>query len=85
MSNVHRLPDSGFSRSNADTARLLRDLADRIEDGEFGHVPNIVSIIETEAGELERITYGGPIDRARVVGLLTMAIHRASCNAAPEG
>lgn len=83
MSNVRSLPSSGFAIRNEDTAKLLRELADRIELGEFGHVDTLVSIIEAD-GKLVRITYGGPCDRARVVGLLSMAIHRASCGDCEE-
>lgn len=80
---VTKLPSSGFARTNHDTAELLRELADHIEEGRYGHVDTVVAVVEHE-GELTRNTYGGPTDRARVVGLLTMAIHRASCGAIPE-
>lgn len=83
MTNVHALPASGFATTNEDVAKLMRELADRIELGEFGRVDTLVSIIEA-SGKLKRITYGGPCDRARVVGLLSMAIHRASCGDCEE-
>lgn len=83
MTEVARLPSSGFAQDNAGVAYLLRELADSIEAGEYGKVDTIVTIVEHE-GDLTRNTYGGPCDRARVVGLLTMAIHRASCDAIPE-
>jgi len=75
-SNVHALPPSGLATNNSEVAAELRRLAKRIEDGEFGVVVNTATVIDG-APLMGCVTAGLPINRATLVGLLTMAIHRA--------
>lgn len=83
MSNVVELPRTGLCNSAADMAAELRALAGRIEAGELA-VNNIVAVIELADGRLGRQVYGRPIDRARMVGLLSMATTRAAMGDLPE-
>ena len=80
---VHALPQTGLAITNADVAANLRELAMLIEDGRYGQVESVVSVVEAD-GDVKRFTTGRPMDRARVVGLLTTAIHRACCGTCTE-
>lgn len=80
---VHALAPTGLASTNADVAANLRELATWIEEGRYGQVQSVVAVIEA-GGDVARFTTGRPIDRARAVGLLSMAIHRASCGQCAE-
>jgi hypothetical protein len=75
--NIVLLAPTSFAPGNPAIAAGLRDVADQIEAGCWGDVRVVIALLETYEGELERVTIGDVIDLARVVGLLTMAIHRA--------
>jgi hypothetical protein len=76
QSNVRTLPPSGLATNNSEIAAELCRLAQRIENGEFGTVVNTITVIDG-APLIGCVSAGRPIHRAGLVGLLTMAIHRA--------
>lgn len=73
---VLKIAPTYLAPDNAAVAAGLREIADDIENGEWGDVDTVISVIE-ESGSVHRQTFGKPIDRARVVGLLTYAAHMA--------
>ena len=77
MSNLVELPRSGLCNSAADLAAELRALADEIEAGDLD-ATNLIAVVETSDGDLRRRVYGRPIDKARMVGLLSMATTNAA-------
>lgn len=76
--NIVQLDKTGFAPSNDDIAAHLRDIADWVEGGSYGGLRNAVLILETDDGDLQRLTCGQPCDLARVVGMLMIAAQRAS-------
>ncbi|MCA8026429.1 hypothetical protein [Burkholderia cepacia] len=78
MAELASLPLNGFAPTNPDVAQHLREQAEWIECGEYGDVRNVFLVIETTDGRLIRQTCGAPCDRARAVGILTIAAARAS-------
>lgn len=80
---VHSLPQTGLANTSADVAANLRELATWIEEGRYGKVESVIAVIEAD-GDVKRFTTGRPMDRARCVGLLSTAIHRACCSTCAE-
>lgn len=62
---------------NAGVARNLRELADEIESGDRGAVDTFICLIEA-GSDIDRITFGKPIDLARVIGLMYMGTIQAA-------
>lgn len=77
--NVRQLPPSGLAVTNEGVADELRRLAARIESGELGEVVNTVTVVNGNP-QFGCVSAGMPITRVGVVGLLTIAIHRACWN-----
>jgi hypothetical protein len=62
---------------NRCVANNLRQLADEIEAGRRGAVDTLICLLEA-GSDIERITYGKPIDLARVIGLMYMGTIQAA-------
>lgn len=75
---LHEIPreNTAFAPTNESVAECLRKMAGQIERGEWGEVHTVVSLIEHD-GEMTRQTFGKPLDRARVAGLLFMGAQSA--------
>ena len=71
------LQKTGFAPSNQSIAAHLREQADWIEQSDEG-VRNVVMIVEKMDGTLYRQTMGHVCDRARVLGLMSMASIQAA-------
>jgi len=78
MKNLTALPQTGYAPNNKAIAAHLRQQADWMELDDAAKVKTVVLVLEDCDGVLRRQTMGAPCDRARVVGLLTMAAARAS-------
>ena len=78
MTNLTALPQTGYAPNNKAIAAHLRQLADWMELPDAAPVKNVVLVMEYCDGDLRRQTVGAPCDRARVIGLLTMAAVQAS-------
>lgn len=76
VGNVVSLPSTGLCNSAADLATELRRLADEVEAGDL-QANNLLVLAESPEGRLSRRVYGKPLDKARMVGLLTFATHQA--------
>lgn len=76
--DIKALPLNGFAPSNADIAAHLRDQADMVESGQFGDMRNIFMVYEDATGQIKRQICGSPCDRARMIGVLTMACAQAA-------
>ena len=74
---IVELPNNGHAPDNASIARHLREQADWLEEEGAEPVRNVFFVIEYEDGTLKRNTCGAPCDKARSVGVLTWALHRA--------
>lgn len=78
MSNVTPLfATNTLAPDNEGIARNLRELADAVEAGHLGPVDTLICLVEAES-DIERITFGKPIDLARVVGLMVMGTIQAA-------
>lgn len=77
-SNVVALPSSGYAPDNASVSQWLRELADNIEHGESRDdcVGTLIAVVEVD-GRVIRLVAGGCNDRARVIGLLSIAVSDA--------
>lgn len=78
MTKIVALPNNGFAPSNSDIANHLREQADWMEENDAAPLTNVVIVFELEDGSIRRQVCGQPIDRARMVGLLTMAATQAA-------
>lgn len=76
MGNVVSLPSTGLCNSAADLAAELRLLADEVESSEL-QANHLLVLVESPEGRLSRRVYGRPLDKARLVGLLSFAAHQA--------
>lgn len=72
MAEIVALPLNGYAPNNESVANSLRQMADQIENADWGDVKTVVMVIEGEDGSLNRATIGQPCDICRVVGLLSM-------------
>lgn len=72
------VPLTGFASTNEAIAAHLRDCAQSVEDGHWGDLRNIFIVMEPVEGNLIRQTCGAPCDLARAIGILQIAIIRAS-------
>lgn len=79
VGNVVSLPSTGLCNSAADLAAELaaelRLLADEVEAGEL-QANHLLVLVESPDGRLSRRVYGRPLDKARLVGLLSFATHQ---------
>ena len=75
--SIVELPNNGHAPDNASIARHLREQADWLEEEGAEPVRNIYLVIEYADGSLHRNTCGAPCDKARSIGVLAMALHRA--------
>lgn len=78
MSNLVKLPNNGFAPSNSIIADHLREQADWLEESDSLQFTNVVIVMECVDGTIHRQACGLPLDRARLIGLLTMAAMDAS-------
>jgi len=78
VSKLTSLPQTGYAPNNKAIAAHLRQQADWMELSDAAPVKNVVLVMEYCDGDLRRQTVGAPCDRARVIGLLTIAAARAS-------
>lgn len=77
MADVMRLCEySGNSLSNKEIADWLRAWADLVENRP--PIRNLIMIGEGEDGKIQIISTGLPIDRARKIGLIAMALVEGS-------
>lgn len=77
-SNVHPLFASNtLAPDNLCVANNLRQLADEIEAGKRGEVDTLICLLES-GSDIQRVTYGKPIDLARVIGLMYMGTIQAA-------
>jgi hypothetical protein len=53
----------------------LRELAAEVEQGVFGDVDLVISVLENSEGNLARALCGERVSRSRVCGLLTWSAH----------
>lgn len=77
MGDLIRLPVMGLAHTNKELADSLRTLATWLDEDRYEDLRQIVVVLESREGSLDRVTMGEPCDLARVVGVLTMAIHDA--------
>lgn len=71
MSGVMQLiPNNSLCVDRETMALRIREIADRIEGGEFGDVDRVCIVIDTPRAPLEYRVYGRPTDNATLVGLL---------------
>lgn len=79
MSKVHELKPTGMANTNADVAAFLRDVADRIEGGNYGDVRCVMTVIEFRhdgVSDMKTLFAGRECDNARALGILTHAQQR---------
>jgi hypothetical protein len=62
---------------NTCVANNLRELANDIEAGRYGPVDTLICLLEAQS-DIQRITFGKPIDLARVIGLMCMGTIQAA-------
>ena len=70
---VKMVPPSEWAPNNPAVADSLRRLARDIENGDYGGVNVVVSVIECDQGHLAKYVCGKAIDTARTCGLLCYA------------
>lgn len=71
MSNVvELLPNNALCVDQHSMAERMRDLAARIEAGEFGDLDRVVVIMDCPMGELSYRCYGRATQNVELVGLL---------------
>lgn len=71
MSVVSLLPNDALCVSAVGLVARVRDLADRLEGGEFGEVERMIVVVD--APEIDCLCYGRPTSNAELVGLLEWA------------
>lgn len=69
---VHLMPNNALCVDQETLAERIRELADRIQSGEFGEADRVCIVIDTP-GALEYRVYGRPTDNGSLVGLLEWA------------
>ncbi len=82
MSNLREFPCTGLAPSNKDVAKILRDMADSIEDDK--PCRNLLVITEYADGSLAPVVMGLPTDIARMIGTLQMAILKLALDNGPR-
>ena len=75
--SVIELTKTGFAPSNASISEHLREQDDWIEKSDVG-VRNVVIVVERMDGTLYHQTMGHVFDRARLLGILSMASIQAA-------
>jgi len=70
VSVVELLPNNSLCVDQQSLAARVRDLADRIEAGEFGELDRAVVIMDCPMGALSYRCYGRPTRTVELVGLL---------------
>jgi hypothetical protein len=80
MADIKALPLTGIANSNDDLSKHFRQMADSIEKGEFGDIQNIYLIYENDDGTIRRQTIGKRCDKARALGVITMAVAMSATN-----
>mgnify|MGYP006381560473 CR=1 FL=1 len=75
MSVVALLPNNALCVNASDLAARLRDMADRVEGGEFGEVERVIVVLDAPAVDYR--CYGRPTDKATLIGLLEYAKAKA--------
>lgn len=79
MTNVHEMVPTGMANTNADVATFLRDVAERIEGGNYGDVRCVMTVIEFKhdgVSDMQTLFTGRECDNARALGILTHAQQR---------
>lgn len=67
-------PNLAIAPGNELIAQSLEALAERIRDGEFESVANVLCVVESRTIDILTFVYGDRLDKARAIGLLTMAM-----------
>lgn len=75
MNVVSLVPNLALCADVADISSRLRDMADRVEEGEFGEVERVVVIVDS--GAVDYRCYGRPTENGALVGLLEWAKAKA--------
>lgn len=78
MAELVALPLNGTANTNADIAAHLREQADWVDEGSYDDIRNVFMVFEMADGTIRRQTCGAPCDLARALGVLSIAIIRAS-------
>ncbi|OWR25643.1 hypothetical protein CEE55_22440 [Stenotrophomonas pavanii] len=66
---VHLIPNNALCVDRETLVARIREMADRVEEGEFGDVDRVCIVIDTP-GALDYRVYGRATDAATLVGLL---------------
>jgi hypothetical protein len=77
------LPATGFCPNNESIADWLRGLANQLEHPDAEAVDSLTFVIEYSAGYLETDSCGKPTDRARMVGIMAIALNQLITYRAP--
>ena len=72
---VQLLANNALCVDQVDLAARVRQMADRIEAGEFGALERVIFLLDRPDG-IERRVYGRQCNAAELVGLLEWAKHR---------
>lgn len=72
MSVVSLVPNNALAVSVADLASRIREMADRIEGGEFGDMERVVFVMEG-LDSIDYRVYGRQCSKAELVGILEYA------------
>ena len=75
MSVVSLVPNLALCADAAGIASRLRDMADQIEEGDFGPVERVVVVVDS--GPIDYRCYGRPTDNGSLVGVLEWAKAKA--------
>ncbi len=69
MSVVSLIPNNALAVSQEDLAARVREMADRIEAGQFGDLERVIFVLDS-AGTTDYRVYGRQCCNATLVGLL---------------
>lgn len=71
-----QLPLNGHAPDNQAIAKYLRNAADQIEAEGALPIDHMIMLLNFDDGVLQRISCGKYLDKAKLVGLLQMAMHQ---------
>jgi hypothetical protein len=67
---------NALAACNDDIVTSMGHAATWISEGSYGDVRTVVMLIESETGEVARLSFGKATDRARIAGLLSIMLGR---------